>query len=134
MSPVRVLLAALAVSAALPGLWATLAPRGFFDDFPGPGAGSWVAELPPFNEHLATDAGAFYLAFAVLLGWAAWRPDRALVVPVAVSWTLFSALHLLWHVRHLDGFATGDAIAQTAALAVVLAAGPLLLVLARRPA
>lgn len=33
----RVLLAALAASAAYPGLWAVLAPQSFFDTFPGAG-------------------------------------------------------------------------------------------------
>ena len=33
----RALLAALAVSAAYPGAWATFAPRSFFDTFPGAG-------------------------------------------------------------------------------------------------
>jgi hypothetical protein len=31
----RALLAAVAVSAAYPGAWATFAPRSFFDTFPG---------------------------------------------------------------------------------------------------
>jgi hypothetical protein len=116
----RALLAALSLSAAVPGAWATLAPRSFYRDFPGAGR-HWVAELPPFNEHLVTDAGAFYLAFALLFAWAAWRPARALVVPLCAAWGLFSALHLGWHVSHLDGFSTADAVAQTASLALVLA-------------
>ena len=116
----RALLAALAVSAAFPGAWATLAPRSFFEDFPGAGR-HWTAELPPYNEHLVTDVGAFYLGFALLLGWAAWRPARELVVPVCVAFALFSALHLAWHCAHLGGLATFDAVAQTVSLAAVLA-------------
>lgn len=131
MSAPRLLLAALAFSAAVPGAWATLAPRGFFAGFPGPGAGAWVAELPPFNAHLTSDVGAFYLAFAALFAWAAARPHPALVVPLAASWVLFSAVHLLFHVTHLDGFAAGDAIAQTTSLVVVLAAGVALIRLVR---
>lgn len=127
----RPLLAGLAVAAAVPGAWATLAPRGFFGDFPGPAAGSWVAELPPFNEHLIRDAGAFYLAFALLFAWAAVRPDRALVVPLAFAWSLFSLLHVGFHIAQLDGFTRGDAIAQTLSLVAVLAAGLALLRVAR---
>ena len=63
-----------------------------------------------------TDVGAFYLAFALLLAWAAWRPSRELIVPVCTAFALFSALHLAWHCVHLDGFATFDAVAQTASL------------------
>ena len=117
----RALLAALAVSAAYPGAWATLAPSSFFADFPGAGR-HWTSGLPAYSEHLVTDVGAFYLGFALLLGWAAWRPSRELVVPVCTAFALFSAIHLAWHSVHLDGFATFDAVAQTASLAAVLAA------------
>ena len=131
MTPLRVLLAALALSAAVPGLWATFAPRGFYSGFPGPGAGAWVAELPPFNAHLTSDVGAFYLAFAALFAWAAARPHPALVVPLGAAWCGFGALHLGFHVTHLEGFATSDAIAQTASLVAVLVAGAALVRLAR---
>ncbi len=127
----RALLAALAVTAALPGAWATFAPRSFYDDFPG-GGRHWVAELPAYNEHLVTDVGAFYLGFALLLAWSAWRPSRELIVPVCSAFALFSALHLAWHSAHLDGFATVDAVLQTGSLAAVLAASVGAVVLARR--
>jgi hypothetical protein len=56
----RATLAAVAASNLMTGLTALLTPRAFYADFPF-GLG-WVAELPPFNEHLTTDVGAFYLA------------------------------------------------------------------------
>jgi hypothetical protein len=127
----RAVLAALALSAAVPGVWATAAPRSFYGDFPGAGR-HWVDRLPAYSEHLVTDAGAFYLAFALLLAWAALRPARALVVPVCTAWALFSAIHLAWHAAHLDGFPTGDAIAQTASLAAVLVGALGAIALARR--
>jgi hypothetical protein len=130
----RLLLGALAVSAALPGAWATLTPSGFFGGFPGPGAGDWVAALPPFNEHLVRDVGAFYLAFAVLFGWAAWRPDPALVTPLAVGWSVFSVLHLGYHLTALGPLSASDAAAQTVSLAAVLAAALLAARLAAREA
>ena len=130
----RALLAALAVSAAYPGAWATFAPRSFFAGFPGAGR-HWTAGLPAFSEHLVTDVGAFYLAFALLLAWAAWRPSRELIVPVCSAFALFSAIHLAWHCAHLDGFGTFDALAQTASLAAVLVASAGAAVVAsRRPA
>lgn len=128
--PAPQLAAALSLSAAFPGLWATLSPSGFFGDFPGL---RWVAELPPYNEHLVRDAGAFYLAFALLFGWAARRPSRELLVPLAAAWSLFSLLHLVYHLLNLDGFGVLDAALQTASLAAVLAAGVALLVLSGRP-
>lgn len=132
MTALRALLALLALSAAAPGLWATISPSGFFTDFPGVGA--WVVELPPFNEHLTRDVGAFYCAFAVLFAWAAWRPSRALVVPLAISWSLFSVLHLAFHAANLDGYSAGDAIGQTGSLVAVLAAGAAAIVMTPRAA
>jgi hypothetical protein len=132
--PLRAVLAALGLGAAYPGVWATVAPRSFYGDFPGAGR-HWVDRLPAYNEHLVTDAGAFFLAFALLFGWAALRPARELVVPVCVAWSLFSALHLLWHVANLDGFPASDAIAQTVGLAAYLAGGLAAIALSRsRPA
>ena len=56
-----------------------------------------------------------------------------LAVPVCTAFALFSAIHLVWHSAHLDGFATTDAVLQTASLAAVLAASVGAVVLARRP-
>jgi hypothetical protein len=127
----RALLAALALSAAYPGAWAVVAPRSFFDDFPGAGR-HWTASLPTYSEHLVTDVGAFYLGFALLLAWAALRPSRELVVPVCSAFALFSAIHLAWHSANLEGFETVDAVLQTASLAAVLIASLGAVVLARR--
>jgi hypothetical protein len=116
----RLAFAAIAVANLLIGVPAALDPRGFYDDFPL-GAG-WVAELPPYNEHLTTDVGAFYIGFGLLFAWAALRPHRALVVPLVFAWTVTSAIHLIYHAITVDRFGVVDAIAQTVSLAVVLAA------------
>lgn len=108
----------LALSAALPGLWALFAPRSFYDDFPG--LSSWVSALPPYNEHLTTDVGAFYLGFAVLLAGAALRPHRLLVRVALLAWLVAQVPHLIFHARHLDGLATVDVIAQTATFVLVV--------------
>ncbi len=97
MKGLRAVLAALALSAAVPGAWAAAAPRSFYDGFPGAGR-HWVDRLPAYSEHLVTDVGAFYLAFALLFAWAAARPARELVIPLAVAWSLFSTIHFAWHV------------------------------------
>lgn len=126
----RVLLAALSLSAAVTGGWATFAPRSFYGDFPGAGH-HWVSLLPAYNAHLISDVGAFYLAFALLFAWAAAKPARELIVPVATAFALFSAIHLGWHATHLDGFPTSDAVAQTISLAAVLIGSLAAAVLAR---
>jgi hypothetical protein len=92
--------------------------------------------LPGYSPHLVADVGAFYLAFALLFAWAAWRPARELVVPLGIAFGLFSALHLGWHLTHLEGFSSFDAVAQTISLAAVLVAslGVSALANRRRPA
>jgi hypothetical protein len=126
----RVTLICLSLSALFPGLQATLAPRSFYTGFPG-GRG-WVELLPPFNEHLVRDAGAFYLAFGILFAWAAVTLARELVVPLCVAWAVFSILHGVFHALHLDGFSTGDAIAELGGLAAVLVLPLLAIWVARR--
>lgn len=118
----RTALAVLAVSAAFTGLPAALVPRTFFDDFPFLSA--WVDLLPPYNEHLVTDVGGLFTAFAVLFAWAALRPSRELVVPLCAAWSVSAVLHFVFHVRNLDGFSTADAVGQlfTLGLLVVLPA------------
>jgi hypothetical protein len=115
----RVSLWCLAALAAAVGLPAALAPRAFYDGFPlGRG---WVAALPPYNQHLVTDVGGFYLAFVVLFAWAALTLQRPLIVPLCTAWSVAALLHFGYHVAHLDGWDAGDAIAQTVLLALVLA-------------
>jgi hypothetical protein len=118
MIGLRAALGLLALSAAFVGVPAAFVPHRFYADFPF--AASWVDRLPPFNEHLVGDVGEFYVAFAVLFAWAAARPSRELVIPLCTAWAVAAALHLRFHVMHLDGFPTADAIAQTVSLAAVL--------------
>jgi predicted PurR-regulated permease PerM len=88
--------------------------------------------LPPYNEHLIRDIGDFYLAFAILFAWAAWRPSRELVVPLAAAWSIAALLHAVYHALNLDGFGAGDAIALTAVLVAVQALPVLAIVLTQR--
>jgi hypothetical protein len=108
----------LAAVTAFIGLMATLAPRTFYDDFPLGRA--WVEMLPPYNQHLVSDVGGFYVAFALLFAWAALSLRRELVVPLCTAWILAAVLHFGFHVTHLDGWDVGDAVAQTVLLALVL--------------
>jgi hypothetical protein len=119
-----------AASAAGVGAVAAFAPRTFYDDFPY--AGHWVDRLPPYNAHLVSDVGAFYLGFGLVLGWAAATLQRQLVLAACWGWILFSVLHLVFHARHLEGFGTGDAVAELSSLAGVIAL-PLLALWCVRP-
>jgi hypothetical protein len=115
----RTALAVVAVANAAVAIPAVVSPRAFYDDFPF--GASWVSMLPPFNEHLISDVGGFYLAFTLLFAWAAITLRRALIVPLCLAWAAAAVIHFVYHVTHLDGWDAGDAIAQTASLALVLA-------------
>lgn len=115
----RAALTLLAASAIGIGLLAWLAPRTFYDDFPF--TGHWVDRLPPYNEHLVTDVGAFYLGFGILLAWAAWTLQRELMRAACVAWIVFSVLHFVFHATHLERFGVADAIAELVSLAAVVA-------------
>ena len=114
----RVSLWYLAANAAITGLPAAFAPRAFYDDFPFGAA--WVSMLPPYNQHLVSDVGGFYLAFALLFAWAAVTLQQSLVLPLCVCWALAALIHFGYHVAHLDGWDLGDAVAQTVALGLAL--------------
>jgi len=79
------------------GIWATISPRSFYDDFPG-GGRNWVAVDGPYNEHLVRDVGGGNLALAQVVA---------------------QGPHLLYHLVHVALLPTPlDQAAQTVALAV----------------
>ena len=121
----RVLLWLLAlVDAAIGGL-GTIAPHAFYRHVLG------VDLLGPFSEHLLSDVGGFYLGFGLLFAWAAWTLARELVRAACASAILTSLIHFSYHAAHLEHFTTGQVIAQTVGLAVVVVL-PILALLANR--
>lgn len=116
------------------GVPAVLAPRWFFDTFPGFGL-AWTAAYPPYNAHLMTDVGAAFTTIGVLLLVAAWLDDRRVTAVVLVGVLIFSTLHLVFHLRDhglLHGFDLGASLTSLAA--GVLAPVALLLLSGRKPA
>jgi hypothetical protein len=98
----RVALLLLAVAALYQGVWAQLAPRSFYESFPG-GMG-WVATEGPFNEHLVRDIGGLVNGLAVVAIVAAWTLSRPLVLANALGWLVYGVPHLVFHLAHpLDG-------------------------------
>lgn len=113
------------------GSWAVLAPRRFFDTFPGFGQ-RWTGAYPPYNEHLVTDLGATFCTLAVLLLAAAALRDRRVTTVVLAGVLVFSTLHLAFHAtRHGLLYGWGLAGSITAVLLGVAVPAALLL-LARR--
>jgi hypothetical protein len=113
----RVGIAVMAVTPALVGIWATVAPRGFYRDFPGVGQ-SWVALVGPYDEHLVRDVGALYLGALALLVLAWVWLDRRLVQATLISYAVAAVPHFVYHLTELDGFRTADAVAEIAGLAL----------------
>jgi hypothetical protein len=93
-----------------------------------------VSAVGAYDEHLVRDVGALYLGSLVLLGFAwAWL-ERRLVQAALVSYAVAALPHLIYHLTALDGFSTGDAVAEIAGLALNVALPLWLLLVARAPA
>lgn len=130
---VRVVLAIWAVVAVQLGLWATFAPRSFYDDYPGFGR-EWVRVDGPYNEHLVRDFGGLNLALAVVTIAALVTFGRPLVIATAVAWLAWGVPHLVYHLRHLDLYETEDQVLNVFALAALPVLAVVVLVLTiRRP-
>jgi hypothetical protein len=127
----RIGLVALALPQVAIGLWGLLAPRTFYDDFPGTGH-AWVSVLGPYDEHLLRDATAGFLALGVLLGWAAIAPSPVLVRAALGAWLVFAVPHLIFHATHTGGLSTADNIADLTGLAFEVVLPVVLLVGTRR--
>ncbi len=123
---VRLSLWVLAISAFALGVQAEFFPRSFYDDFPF-GRG-WVAMDGRYNEHLIRDFGALNLALLVLTIGAIVVGTRAITRITALSWIVFSVLHLVYHLRHLTMAMPGfDKVAMITSLSVPVIAGFIIL-------
>jgi len=108
------------------GVWATLAPRSFYDDFPG-GGRTWVAADGPYNEHLVRDFGSLNLALTAVVLVALVTRAPAAIRAAALAWLVYSVPHFVYHARHLDVYDGSDKVLNMTALAgaVVLSAAVL---------
>ena len=117
--PARVGLGILAALEAMVGVWALFAPISFYRNFPLSGH-AWVSMLPPYNEHLTRDVGELSLALTVLLAAAAVIGQRLLSVVAIIATAVYAVPHAVYHALHLEGFPTGDAVAQMSGIALQL--------------
>ncbi|ROP42479.1 hypothetical protein [Saccharothrix texasensis] len=103
------------------GLWAALAPEGFFSGYPTPEVG-WVALYPPYNEHLVRDYGMALLQLAPLALVCLKRPEPVFVAALLAGVLLFHLPHAVFHELHV--VRTDDLVWQRLALwsPVVIAA------------
>ena len=123
----RLNLAWLILPALQLGVWALLAPRSFYDSFPGFGW-TWVSVDGPYNEHLVRDVGALNLALAVLLIAAFVRLSRDLVVVAAAASLVWGVPHLIYHIANRAGLDTVSYLASIGGLALSVIVAVLLIV------
>ena len=125
----RIIVGLLALTSLGIGLWAAIDPRGFYNNFPG-GGRHWVSADGPYNEHLVRDFGDLNLALASVALVAFWRPVRELLIAVGLANIVYGVPHIVYHLRHLDVYDTGDKIANIAALGGALVLPVILIYLA----
>src|SRR3954468_23700325 len=105
-------LAIIAIAPAWVGIWATLAPRSFYDDFPGPS--SWVAPLGAYDEHLVRDVGAFELALFAVTLFAIVTLDRRVVQAALIAAIVGGLPHLIYHLTATDALSTWNNVLSLA--------------------
>ena len=120
------MLGVLLLISLVTGLWALLAPRSFYDSFPGGSGLHWVSADGPYNRHLVSDVGSMYLALAALTVAALGRPASARLA--GVVWLVFSVPHWLYHSAHLGLYGTRDQVLNEVALVAVVLLAALLCV------
>jgi hypothetical protein len=114
---IRFALIYLTVAIGLVAAWILIAPKGFYDNFPG-GSTHWVSALPPYNEHLERDFGGAGLGLAVLAGLAAFWMERRVVQVAAVSLLVAGLPHLAYHLTTTGHYSTADNVGSLAGLAL----------------
>lgn len=129
----RIVLVLLAVPNLITGLWALLDPKGWFDDFPG-----WsprlVAALPPYNEHLATDAGAGLFATGVLALMAVALMRRDVIITAMAGYMAFALPHALFHLANpADALSASEDVTNVLTLWIAVAAAGWVLSTQLRP-
>jgi hypothetical protein len=109
----RIALVAGVVVFAVPGAWALLDPRSFYDE---------IASFPPYNRHLLHDLGAFQLGLgvAMALTLAGWSGRRVALWSAAAALALHTVSH--WLDRDLGGRDSDPITLTILAVAFVAAA------------
>ncbi|HMC07666.1 MAG TPA: hypothetical protein VKG89_09785 [Solirubrobacterales bacterium] len=121
----------LALPSVVLGVWITIAPRSFYDDFPG-GGRHWVSALPPYNEHLLRDFGSANLTIAIVLIGAAIVLESRFVQVTLLAYIVGTLAHLGYHLTTTGHYSSGDNIASLGGFAVELLLAVALLVLTRQ--
>jgi hypothetical protein len=120
----QVALVVIAFSTGLVGIWATVAPTSFYEDFPGAGR-VWVAVDGPYNEHLVRDVGTLNLALAFVAVVALITGSTLVARAAGGAALIYGVPHLLYHATHLDPYDSGDKVALIFSLSIAVLAAVL---------
>ena len=113
-APIRFALLYMAFAMGTVALYILIAPRTFYDDFPG--WAQWVSALPPYNEHLLRDFGSAGLGLAVLAALAGIWLNRRLVQAAAIALFVGNLPHTIYHFTTTESYSTSDNIASLGGL------------------
>ena len=116
---IRIGLVILAIPAAQLAIWATLAPRSFYDDFPG-GGHAWVSAAGPYDEHLVRDVGAFNLGLLVVGLFAIVTMERRVVQASLAASAAAGTPHLIFHLTDTDSLSTTDNVMSLTGLLLIV--------------
>ena len=97
----RGLLAIVAALQAEVGIWGEVAPRSFYDHFPGFGR-HWVSAIGPYDEHLVRDYASAEIGLAVLLACAAIWFTRQVVLIAGAAFLAGTLPHFIFHLTTTD--------------------------------
>lgn len=114
---IRAALIYLAVTIGGLAAWILIAPKGFYDSFPG-GSTHWVSALPPYNEHLERYFGAAALGLTVLAVLAALWMERRVIQAAAISLLVAGLPHLAYHLTTTEHYSGADNAASLTGLAL----------------
>jgi hypothetical protein len=127
----RLGLLVLGIPQTAAGLWALVAPRDWYDTFPG-GGREWLPAFGPYNEHFAIDAGVGIFAAGVLALLAAGLLERRVVQVAMIGYLAWSLPHAIWHLTALDALDTDDNVINVITLAITVVVPIALLLTANR--
>lgn len=124
---VRAGMVVLAVPQLAIGIWAMVAPHHWYENFPGVHPHLIAAE-PPFNEHLATDAGIGFFATGLGLALGAALARRSGVYVALVTFLAFAGPHTLYHALHeAPGLTSSEDVSEVLFLLSAVVLGGVLL-------
>jgi hypothetical protein len=114
---IRFALIYLTLAIGVVAAWILIAPKNFYDTFPGGGT-HWVSALPPYNEHLERDFGAAGLGLAVLAALAAVWMEKRVIQAAAITLFVAGLPHLAYHLTTTSHYSTSDNVGSLTGLAL----------------